>query len=431
MLLPDRRAAGRRLAERCEHLRPERPVVLGITRGGVPVARELAFALRAPFDVLVVRKIRDPRHPELDLGAVAEEGVVVRNDRTIAAVGADGATVDRALHTARIELDAAGARYRHGRPPHPLEHRCAVVVDDGLATGGTAIAAVAAARRRGAARVVLAVPVAAADAVARLDEHADEVIALDVPPVFHAVGEWYVDFSPTEDREVLDALDAGGAVTDGPEAVEIPTGTLLLPGLLRVPTDPIGAVAFAHGRGSDRHSSRNRWVAAVLEQAGFATLRFDLAPAQAAASRRRAFDLDELADHLEAGLATVARHRGTTGLPIGVFGASTGAAVALTAASRAGSPIRAIVSRGGRPDLATAALDRVQVPVLLIVGTEDEPVATWNRNAAARLRTEHRLVEVPGATHLFEEPGALDAVATLATEWFRTHLVAAVSPWAR
>jgi len=190
-------------------------------------------------------------------------------------------------------------------------------------------------------------------------------------------------------------------------------------------------VVFAHGSGSDRHSSRNRWVASVLEQAGFATLRFDLAPAQAAAARGRAFDLAELVDHLDAALTTAAHHPRTADLPIGVFGASTGAAVALAAASRPGSRIRAIVSRGGRPDLAASALGMVRTPVLFIVGSADEPVATWNRTACEHLRCEHRLVEVPGATHLFEEPGALGRVADLAVAWFRDHLEVVLSPSGR
>ena len=210
------------------------------------------------------------------------------------------------------------------------------------------------------------------------------------------------------------------------EAVEI--GALRLPGLLTVPPDAGGVVLFAHGSGSSRLSRRNQAVAAALVRAGFATLLFDLLSDEEAADRACVFDIPLLASRLSAAAVWVARQPRTAGLPLGYFGASTGAAAALVAATKPPTPA-AVVSRGGRPDLAGAALAHVTAPTLLIVGGEDTEVLELNRAAASRLGAPHRVVVVPGATHLFEEPGALDQVAQLAADWFGRYLPAgAVRP---
>ncbi len=207
-------------------------------------------------------------------------------------------------------------------------------------------------------------------------------------------------------------------------SVRIPP--LGLAGDLAMPERAAGVVVFAHGSGSSRHSSRNRYVAGVLQQAGFATLLLDLltqAEEQVdLRTRHLRFDIGLLAGRLLEATDWLAADRRTAGLPVGYFGASTGGGAALVAAAERPGAIGAVVSRGGRPDLAGAALPRVQAPSLLIVGGKDRDVIELNEEAMARMHCEARLEIVPGATHLFEEPGTLEQVAQLAAEWFTAHL---------
>ena len=204
--------------------------------------------------------------------------------------------------------------------------------------------------------------------------------------------------------------------------VEIAVGEVRLPGDLTLPPEPAGAVIFAHGSGSSRLSPRNRSVAGTNVDAGLATLLFDLLTAGEAADRANVFDIELLAERLLAATRRI-RHEPEVGvLPIGYFGASTGAAAALWAAAEPDARVRAVVSRGGRPDLAGDRLEQVTAPTLLIVGGEDHTVMELNREAQRQIRCENDLVVIPGAGHLFEEPGALDEVAHWATGWFVAHL---------
>jgi putative phosphoribosyl transferase len=206
--------------------------------------------------------------------------------------------------------------------------------------------------------------------------------------------------------------------------VQIPVDGVTLPGTLAVPAACRGFVIFAHGSGSSRHSPRNRFVAGVLHGAGIGTLLFDLLTEAEGGDRRLVFDIGLLADRLE-GARRWLEGGGLIGsVPLGYFGASTGAAAALVAAAGRPGSVAAIVSRGGRPDLAGAALERVTAPTLLIVGGADYEVLELNRQALRRLPGPGRLAVVPGATHLFEEPGALEQVAELARDWFATHFQA-------
>lgn len=195
-----------------------------------------------------------------------------------------------------------------------------------------------------------------------------------------------------------------------------------LAGDLAVPDEARGLVLFAHGSGSSRRSPRNRAVARTLNDAGFATLLFDLLTEPESQRRELVFDIDLLALRLEHVTRIVEAARSVRGLPVGYFGASTGAAAALTAAAAVGPGVRAVVSRGGRADLAGDRLRGVIAPTLLIVGSHDPEVLELNRRAADRLPGEHRIAVVDGAGHLFEEPGALEEVAELATDWFAAHL---------
>ena len=196
---------------------------------------------------------------------------------------------------------------------------------------------------------------------------------------------------------------------------------ITLPGQLSLPEPVHGLVLFAHGSGSSRLSPRNRFVASVLQESWLGTLLFDLLTEQEAADRVNVFDIGLLAERLEAAIRFVALRAQTAALPLGLFGASTGAAAALVAAAHE-HRVQAIVSRGGRPDMANGALGRVTVPTLLIVGGHDEEVLALNQLALERLSSEKQLAVVPGATHLFEEPGTLEETARLAAEWFARHL---------
>ncbi|MFG2982151.1 alpha/beta family hydrolase [Streptomyces sp. NPDC048258] len=432
MFFADRADAGRRLAEVLRHLAREGPVVLGLPRGGVPVAFQVARALGAPLDVIVVRKLGVPYHRELGFGAIGEGGVRVISEDIVARSRVrreDLAAVERAEEA---ELARQAGRFRAGRTRVPLDGRTAVVVDDGIATGATAAAACQVVRALGAARVVMAVPVAPPDAVAWLRTVADEVVCLSTPRGFSAVGQWYQDFSQTPDEEVVSLLAQAAQAADrpaprGPEVeseVEVDAGGVGLAGDLVLPPDVGAVVVFAHGSGSSRRSPRNRSVAAALRQAGLGTLLFDLLTPAEEADRANVFDIETLARRLTETTAWLRRREAD--LPIGYFGASTGAAAALWAASAdadARADVGAVVSRGGRPDLAGTRLAGVRAPTLLIVGGRDTTVLDLNRQAQAQLHCENRLEIVPGATHLFEEPGTLDAVAGLARDWFTTHLM--------
>ncbi len=205
-------------------------------------------------------------------------------------------------------------------------------------------------------------------------------------------------------------------------AVDIPTGAGSLPGILNLPPDSRGIVLFAHGSGSSRFSTRNQFVAGVLHHAGLATLLFDLLTEREAETRDRIFDIALLAERLEDATIWQQEQEELQELRVGYFGASTGAAAALVAASRMHGTASAVVSRGGRPDLAMDFLPMVKAPTLFIVGGHDAEVVELNREALAALCCEKQLTIIPGATHLFPEPGALQQVADHASNWFARHL---------
>ena len=428
----DRSDAGRRLANRMLHLRGEDVVVLALPRGGVPVAAEVARALGAPLDVIVVRKLGVPVQPELGMGAIGEGDVRIINPEVVAITHVTDAEIAAVERRERAELDRRARRFRGDRPRTPLAGRTAVIIDDGIATGSTARAACQVARAQGAARVVLAVPVAPPSACTALAADADEVICLETPGHFLAIGEWYQDFSQTSDREVVSLLQraaaergpTGAAAPWGGEVV-VATGSARLAGHLSTPGGGAGMVVFAHGSGSGRRSPRNRFVADVLATAGLGTMLFDLLTTEEEQDRANVFDIGLLASRLGAVTRWMNEHPGLAGARIGYFGASTGAAAALWAAAEPGGDVAAVVSRGGRPDLAMPRLAEVRAPTLLIVGALDDAVLGLNREAQRRLRCENHLAVVPGASHLFEEPGTLERAAGLARDWFTRYLAPA------
>jgi putative phosphoribosyl transferase len=442
MLFRDRTHAGRELARELERYRGDRPIVVGLPRGGMPVAYEVARALGAPLDVWIVRKVGAPLQPELGIGAVAEGGELYVDPRIAAAVGETEEHLQRVVDEKLREVERRVRLFRGDRPRPDVRGRTVLVIDDGIATGGTARVAVRSIKRAGAGRVVLATPVGAAPTLAELRDEADEIVVLYAPYDLVAIGEHYIDFVQTSDQEVIDLLAAAQRQSGAPSSIESPAASRLrskpverdvevvagderLRGTLAIPPDAVGLVLFAHGSGSSRNSPRNRSVAKVLRRHGVATLLFDLlTPDEEAAeelTRHLRFDIDLLSERLVGATDWAHSHEDLRELPIGMFGASTGAAAALVAAAERPEVVQAVVSRGGRPDLAAARLSLVRAPTLLIVGSLDTEVLELNEAAYRRLHTVKELAIVPGATHLFEEPGTLEQVSRLAARWFVRH----------
>ncbi len=428
----DRADAGWRLAERLERFRDADPVVLGLPRGGVPVAYQVATALDAPLEVIVVRKLGVPYQPEVAMGAIGEDGTRVLDRRVLDQAGVSGDEFVEVERRERQELGARLRRYRRGRERVDLTGRTAIVVDDGVATGSTARVACRIARQLGATSVVLAVPVGPSVTLRDIAD-ADEVVAVTQPDGFVAVGRHYVDFTPTSDDEVIALLDRaahrrlGDHPPDGtPDCdvdVEIPVGGVVLDGHLHLPEPARAVVVFAHGSGSGRHSPRNRFVADVLVAAGLGTLLLDLLSPGEERLRANVFDIGLLAARLTGATSWVRARPDTAGCRIGYFGASTGAGAALWAAADDPGAVAAVVSRGGRPDLASERLGEVTIPTLLIVGGDDAAVLEANRRALAELAPPSRLTVVEGAGHLFEEPGTLAEAAIAARDWFTRFLL--------
>ena len=451
----DRADAGRRLAGLLAGdpmiERGTGTVVLGLPRGGIPVAYEIARALGAPLDVIGVRKVGLPAQPELAMGAIGEDGIRVVNDEVIVAEQVSDREFGGVEERERAELARRADRYRAGHPRVPLTGKTAIVVDDGIATGSTARAACQVARAHGAARVVLAVPVAPQASIDALAGVADQVVCAEVPEPFLAIGQWYQDFAQTADEEVVgllrrsresgpDGMTPGGedqAAAD--RDVIVLAGTVPLPGRLTVPAGARGVVVFAHGSGSSRSSPRNMFVAGALHVVGLGSLLFDLLTPDEEADRANVFDIGLLAGRLSAATSWLRGQPGLERVPVGYFGASTGAAAALRAAAESAvnsaadsvtgpgrasdhGEIAAVVSRGGRPDLAGASLGAVRTPTLFLVGGLDDRVLELNEAARAQLPGESQLVVIPGAGHLFAEPGTLEQVASLARDWFVRYL---------
>lgn len=430
----DRADAGRQLAALLVGRAFQDPVVVGVPRGGVPVAAEVSEALQAPLDVIVVRKLGVPYQPELAMGAVGESGVLVVNEDIRRHVGrAEFLEVER---RERENVRLRASRFRGHRHPVALLGRTVIIVDDGLATGATMRAACRVARAHGAHTIVVAIPVAGVGWQQMFAGLADECVAVHEVEDLQSVGRWYEEFPAVADDEVMRLLRIREPdepvvidVRSAPDVshgwsgrVSIPINGTSLDGRLVAPAGMLGLIIFAHGSGSSARSPRNTFVAARLNDAGFGTLLFDLLTPDEAEDRSNVFDVTLMAMRLTVVTRWLRAAPSLSAVPMAYFGASTGAAAALWAASDPSLRIAAVVSRGGRPDLAAARLGHVMAPTRLIVGGNDDIVIGMNRTAAAMLACPHDVVVIPGASHLFGEPGALEQVASLASAWFREHV---------
>jgi len=421
----NREEAAYQLAAALAKYRGCRPLVLAIPRGAVPIGRIVADVLGGELDVALVRKLGAPGNPELAIGAVDDHGSVVLNENADW-VGADRIYVEREAARQLALIRERSSRYRALRPAPTVNGRTVIVVDDGLATGATMQAALQVVRAQHPSRLVCAVPVAARDSLAEVARYADETVCLATPAPFRAVGLYYENFGEVSDDLVAELLEVPPPTESSSHgtshAVRIPSGAVMLEGDLVIPAAAQGLVLFVHGSGSSRHSARNRRVAHALQQQGIATLLFDLLAPDEEVDPRTRFNIPLLAHRLRFALEWTKGQAALQGLPLGLFGASTGAAAALSVAATGGERIAAVVSRGGRPDLAgPELLAQVHTPVLLVVGGADTEVLELNRVAKSRMGLWAELVIIPGATPLFEEPGALEAVADRASSWFSQH----------
>ncbi|MFC7327305.1 phosphoribosyltransferase [Marinactinospora rubrisoli] len=423
----DRAEAGRRLAERLRALAVTDPIVVALPRGGVSVGAEVARRLRVPLDVLVVREIGLPGHPELGVGAVAEDGHACFDDAILARLGVARERFAAAVESERAELARGLAIYRAGRPAPRLAGRDVIVVDDGAATGGAARAAVRMARRQHPARLVLAVPVASQPAVERLRAEVDHLVVLTAPDTFRAVEEWYRSADRLTDDQVtalLAELHDLGPGAESERAVRVRARDVHLDGDLVIPATSRGTVVFALGRG--RAGARIRAVAAAMRRAGYATLLLDLL------TDTEEPDEEEpggdgprtavLAERLEAAVRWLRRAAVTASRPVGLFGAGAGAAPALITAADRAEDVAAVVTYGGRIDLADTALPGVRAPTLVLLQSGESFLRELAEWALGRIGARHEIRVVPGAEGLLGRPEGAREASAAAAEWFGRYL---------
>ncbi|GAA1115449.1 phosphoribosyltransferase family protein [Nocardiopsis composta] len=420
----DRAEAGRGLAERVRPFAVTDPVVLALPRGGAPVGAELAHRLGIPLDVLLVRKIGLPGHPEFGVGAIAEDGHACLDHAALARHHVSPSALTSTVEAEREELRRRLQVYRGGRPGPVLTGRDVIVVDDGAATGGTARAALRMVRRRRPARLVLAVPVASPSALQALRTEADETVVLSAPENFQAVGEWYRDFEQLTDSEVTALL--AEAVTPGEAetgwTVHIEAGGVRLDGDLAAPEKVRGAVLL--GLGHERHAAQQRAVAAAMRDAGFATLLLDLVTPQEWEESQGAPEIGpgELGARLAEGVRWLRGSTDLAGPRVALFGSGAAAPAALAAAAAIPADVGAVAVLGGRIDMAEEHLPGVRAPTLVLVPGDDSFIRELTEWAVGRMPVPAELRVVPGAEGLL--PGGEEgrAVGGAAAEWFARHL---------
>jgi putative phosphoribosyl transferase len=445
-LFRDRSDAAEALAQSLSRFAAESGViVLGLARGGVPIARHVADAIGASFSVFVSCKIGVPGIEEVALGAIAEGADGVVTDSVAWYIGVPPHVVQRLANRERVELSRRLQSFRDGQPLPDMQDRTVIIIDDGLATGATLRAAARAVRDRRPKRLIAAVPVASRLALDDLRGEVDEIIAVAVPDAFETVSSSYESFAAVSDNDVLTALDRptrrvsrmvydiSGRISAAERTIEIPVGDGRVVADLGT-SDAIGldetgrhvhdsdALAIlVHGGDSSRDSYRNRYIAGRLRLNGYATLRVDLLTRdeQETDAERdlMRFDVARVA----ARLTDVCDWTVRTGVHGArrtiLIGSSTGAAVALATAAQRQANTFAVVVRGGRIDLTGSRLSRVRAPVLLVVGEADRETLRLNTDAMRSLPRGAKLIRVRGAGHSFDEPGALGAVAEHTVKW--------------
>ncbi|MDT0329495.1 phosphoribosyltransferase family protein [Nocardiopsis lambiniae] len=419
----DRSEAGRRLAERVRPFAVEDPLVLALPRGGVPVGAELARRLDADFDVLVVRKIGLPGRPELGVGAISEDGHVLYDDRALARMRVPRQALAGTVDAERVELERRRRVYRGERPAPRIAGRDCVVVDDGVATGGTARAALRMVRQAGPSQLVLAVPVASREAIAMLREEADAVVVLGVPENFRAVGEWYRDFDQLSDGHVTAIMSELGRDHTHPgtaRGVRIRAGDVYLDGDLTMPAALRGAVVLAFGEA--RGDPRWRAIASMLQRAGYATLMLDLLIGDERSSVGGGAATDVLGERLSSAVTWLRRATDAASEPVGVLGSGAAAPAALVTAAHRPGDVSAVVVHGGRIDLAEPALPEVRAPVLVLLESRDSFVRELGEWARGRLGGPTDLKVMSGAEQLLQGAQEWRQVAVETLDWFDRHL---------
>lgn len=423
----DRQEAGERLGRKLREYSGKDAVVFALLRGGVPVALEVAKAMKAPLELMVARKLGAPVNRELAIGAIAEGGGEYVDPRLTTHFNIDRGQLATIEKQAQAEMETYIHRFKHGKGLPNLRGKTAILIDDGIATGATALAAVRSLRAAGADRVVAATPVLSPHSLDHLIAEVDELVAVEEVEGLSAVSLWYEDFHQISDEEIFSLIEnkpseefeISGSVES--RSVTVAISGRQLKGYVWQSKMARAWVVFAHGSGSSHKSPRQQFVARKLAGAGFCCLLFDLLDDEEAKDTAKVFDIDLLARRLKEATQWLNNNFNLKRKPIAYFGASTGGAAALQAAATWSETLLAVISRGGRPDLAQRYLKEVKAPVLLLVGERDAPVIELNEEAARFLSTfELRLI--PGASHLFEEPGALEKVVNEAIEWLDRHL---------
>jgi predicted phosphoribosyltransferase/dienelactone hydrolase len=422
--------AGQKLAVALDPVLTRPCVVTAIPRGGLSVALPVVERFRVPLAVAYARKLTSRLAPEFAFGALDEDDQAIIDHRAVAGLGLSAIEVEEAKARTRAEIKRRMALY--GLPPlsHYLPDAAVILVDDGLATGLTMEAALAYARRHRAARVVVAVPCASAQAAERFRRAADAFVSLIVDEDFVAVGEYYEDFAPVTDEEVVAMVGrarvraTSPTPTDSTVRVSFTNGRgWNLAGILLEPPPPgpHPVVVFAHGRGSGKDSPRNRVLAEALRAEGIAAFLFDFSGDGDSEGVMEESTLGQQDDDLAAALDVLKRFDEIDTARIGVAGASSGAAVALDRAA-ADPRIRVLALRSANPAGAEDAAGLITTPTMLVVGEHDLQIREANEALLARLRGPKRLEVVEGGDHLFEDPVALRRATAAMVSWLTTYL---------
>ncbi len=431
MRFRDRAHAGRELADALVPVWKPPCVVAAIPRGGVSVAMPIVERFSAPLTVVYARKLTAPIAPEFAFGAIDEDGHAIVDERSVAMLGLSPADVEKAK--ARVAQEIRRRMTAYGVPPLAghLPGAAVVLVDDGLATGLTMRSALEHARRHGAREIIVAVPCASDSAAREFERAADRFVSLTVDPDFMAVGQYYADFSPVSDDEVVAMLARAGEPAAPVAAGERSdlrvlfksSRGLALAGRLLVPASPgpHPVVVFAHGWGSGKDSPRNRAVAEALRALGFAAFLFDFTGHGESEGMLEDSTQEQQREDLAAALDTLEGLDEVDAARIGAVGASSGAAVVLLEAAR-DPRIRALALRSPNPTGAEDAVARVTVPALLVVGEHDASIRTAIAPLLDRFGGPSKLEVVPGGDHLFGDPAALARATAATAAWFKDHL---------